>query len=85
MITKICEKCDAEMKLVPAGFSRAKNKPYSAFWSCDKRNSGCGATARAEGEAAAPAPSGVADDRLEAIDKKLDELIGLVKANGEGS
>lgn len=79
MITKICEKCEAEMRLIPAGFSRAKNKPYSAFWSCDKRNGGCGATARAEGEAAAAAPSGVNPDRLAAIEKKLDEIIGLIK------
>jgi len=82
MITKICEKCDAEMKLIPAGFSRAKNKPYSAFWSCDKRNGGCGATARAEGEAAAAA-SGAADDRFAAIEKKLDEIIGLLKTIGK--
>jgi len=79
MITKICEKCDSEMKLIPAGFSRAKNKPYSAFWSCDKRNGGCGATARAEGEAAA-APAGPADDRFAAIEKKLDEITGLLKS-----
>ncbi len=82
MITKICEKCDSEMRLVPAGFSRAKNKPYSAFWSCDKRNGGCGATARAEGEAAG-VPAGAADDRLAAMEKKLDELIGLVRTIGE--
>src|SRR3989344_1809674 len=41
MVTKICEKCDKEMKLIPAGFSRAKNKPYAAFWTCDARNGGC--------------------------------------------
>ncbi|MFA6603364.1 MAG: hypothetical protein WCT10_00815 [Patescibacteria group bacterium] len=81
MITKICEKCDSEMKLIPAGFSRAKNKPYSAFWSCDKRNGGCGATARAEGEAAAAGPvmAPGQPDRLVAIELKLDEIIGLLK------
>jgi len=79
MITKICEKCEAEMKLVPAGFSRAKNKPYSAFWSCDKRNGGCGATARAEGdEAAGSAAGAVGSDRLASIERKLDEIIGLI-------
>jgi hypothetical protein len=78
MITKICEKCDSEMKLVPAGFSRAKNKPYSAFWSCDKRNGGCGATARAEG-GAAPAPAGGDEGRLVAIEQKLDEILGMLK------
>ncbi len=85
MITKICEKCEAEMKLIPAGFSRAKNKPYSAFWSCDKRNGGCGSTARAEGEAAAPAAPAVLDDRLAAIERKLDEVIALVKGLGGGN
>ncbi|MDD5252103.1 MAG: hypothetical protein PHT12_05750 [Patescibacteria group bacterium] len=78
MITKICEKCESEMKLVPAGFSKAKNKPYSAFWSCDKRNGGCGATARAEGEAASAAP-GASPDRLAAIERKLDEIVELLK------
>ncbi len=83
MITKVCEKCDKEMRLVPAGFSKAKNKPYSAFWSCDTRNGGCGATARAEGEAAGPAPEmmgGSSPDRLASIERKLDEIIGLIKA-----
>lgn len=86
MIVKTCERCEMEMRLVPAGFSRAKNKPYSAFWSCDKRNGGCGATARAEGEAgeAAPAaygaPSRQDPDRLAAIEAKLDEILALLKA-----
>jgi hypothetical protein len=87
MMTKVCEKCDHEMRLIPAGISKTKNKPYAAFWSCDQRNGGCGATARAEGEAAMPAPamSGSGDeryamqDRLSAIEAKLDELISLVK------
>lgn len=80
MNTKICERCDKEMRLVPAGFSQKKNKAYSAFWSCDKRNGGCGATARAEGEDAAAAPSGQNHtDRLGAIEAKLDEVIALIK------
>lgn len=80
MIVKTCEKCDMEMRLVPAGFSRAKNKPYSAFWSCDKRNGGCGATARAEGEAAEAEPQqGAGGDRLAAMDAKLDEILALLK------
>ncbi len=79
MTTKICEKCDKEMKLIPAGFSKAKNKPYSAFWACDARNGGCGATAKAEGEAAGAAPTAVGNDRLAAIEAKLDEVIGLLK------
>jgi hypothetical protein len=78
MTTKVCEKCDHEMKYVPAGFSRAKNKPYQAFWSCDKRGGGCGATANAEGEAAKVA--GALPDQLSVIEGKLDEIIGLVKA-----
>lgn len=83
MVTKVCEKCDMEMKLIPAGFSKAKNKAYSAFWSCDSRNGGCGATARAEGEAASAAPGvpqGVSQDRIAGIEKKLDEIIALIKA-----
>lgn len=76
---KVCEKCDMEMRLVPAGFSKAKNKPYSAFWSCDTRNGGCGATARAEGEAAAEAPVAGGPDRLAAIERKLDEILALLK------
>lgn len=80
MITKVCEKCDAEMRLIPAGFSRTKNKPYSAFWTCDKRNGGCGATARAEGEAASAGPAmAPGQDRLAAIELKLDEIIGMLK------
>jgi hypothetical protein len=83
MITKICEKCDSEMKLVPAGYSRAKNKPYPAFWSCDKRAGGCGATSRAEGGAAAVAPAGAEADRLAAIEQKLDEILLLIKTGGD--
>jgi hypothetical protein len=78
MLSKICEKCDREMRLIPAGFSKAKNKPYGAFWTCDARNGGCGATARAEGEAAAADP-GAAPDRLSAIERKLDEIIALLR------
>lgn len=85
MVTKVCEKCDMEMKLIPAGFSKAKNKAYSAFWTCDSRNGGCGATARAEGEAASAGatgvgPQGVSQDRIAGIEKKLDEIIALIKA-----
>lgn len=79
MVTKVCEKCDKEMRLVPAGISKAKNKPYAAFWSCDTRSGGCGSTARAEGEAAQPAPTGAGDDRLSAIERKLDEVIAMLK------
>ena len=87
MITKLCEKCESEMRLIPAGFSKAKNKAYGAFWSCDKRNGGCGSTARAEGEAAQAAPSvpggyeqqPISQDRLANIERKLDEIIGLIK------
>jgi hypothetical protein len=83
MVTKVCEKCDMPMRLIPAGFSKAKNKAYAAFWSCDQRNGGCGATARAEGEAAQAAPEmpgGGSGDRLAAIERKLDDIIGMLKA-----
>lgn len=76
MLTKVCEKCDNAMKLIPAGFSKAKNKPYSAFWTCDSRNGGCGNTARAEGEAASV---GAPPDRLTNIEAKLDEILSLLK------
>lgn len=84
MITKICEKCDSEMRLVPAGVSKRTGKPYSAFWSCDKRNGGCGSTARAEGEAAQAAPvmdgvQPVSVDRLKGIEDKLDEILDLLR------
>jgi hypothetical protein len=83
MMTKICERCDKEMKLVPAGVSRKTNKSYSAFWSCDSRSGGCGNTARAEGEAASPAPfadgAPVSSERLDAIERKLDEIIEMLK------
>ncbi len=93
MMTKVCEKCDKEMRLVPAGTSKKTGKPYSAFWSCDARNGGCGATARAEGEAASSGmgyesgfgggyvsggPTG--NDRLAALEAKVDELLALVRA-----
>ncbi len=72
------------MRLVPAGISKRTGKPYSAFWSCDKRNGGCGETARAEGEAAQAAPAvgvaqPVAPDRLAAIEGKLDEILDLLR------
>ena len=83
MVHKVCEKCDKEMKLVPAGVSRTKNKPYAAFWSCDARNGGCGATAKAEGDAAMAAPmvqNVVPQERLDAIERKLDEVIVMLQA-----
>jgi hypothetical protein len=99
MMTKVCEKCDKEMRLVPAGTSKKTGKPYSAFWSCDARSGGCGATARAEGEAAAgssgmgydpgfggfgAAASGpTSNDRLAAMEAKIDELLELVRAMKE--
>ncbi len=67
------------MKYVPAGFSRSKNKPYSAFWSCDARSGGCGATARADAEPSI-AENSAATDRLASIERKLDEILGLLKA-----
>ena len=83
MTTKVCEQCDKEMKLVPAGFSKTKNKPYSAFWSCDKRNGGCGATANASEEEGGGRPAGQASEgnsaslvaKIDAIDRKLDALL----------
>ncbi len=80
MLQKVCEKCDKEMKFVPAGFSRAKNKPYSAFWSCDRRNGGCGATARAEGDELPVMVPAAGPDRLAAIEGKLDEILGLLRS-----
>jgi hypothetical protein len=78
MTTKICEKCENEMKLVPAGFSAPKNKAYASFWSCDKRNGGCGATAKAEGEEAERAPAPVHTNHLAVIEQKLDTLTEMV-------
>lgn len=31
---KICPRCGANMKRVPAGTSKKTGKPYNAFWSC---------------------------------------------------
>ncbi len=30
----ICEQCQNEMKLIPAGTSKKTGKPYKSFWSC---------------------------------------------------
>ncbi|MEA3249652.1 MAG: hypothetical protein U9Q03_04845 [Patescibacteria group bacterium] len=84
MNIKICERCDREMRLIPAGVSKKTNKPYMAFWTCDKRNGGCGETARAEGEAAQSAPipaeaQPISQDRLISIEQKLDEILSLIK------
>jgi len=76
-----------EMRLIPAGISKAKNKPYSAFWTCDKRTGGCGATANAEGEnSAAPAAQSrsaanatAQPDRLASIESKLDRILELLE------
>ena len=46
--TPFCEGCERDMSLVPAGVSKKTGKPYNAFYSCDKRNGGCGKTQNAE-------------------------------------
>lgn len=89
MNTRVCERCDREMRLVPAGTSKKTGKPYSAFWSCDQRSGGCGNTARADEVDAESgggpvttfsAPrAGANDARLAAIEEKLDQLIELVR------
>ncbi len=84
MLVKTCERCDAEMKYVPAGFSRAKNRPYPAFWSCDKRAGGCGATARAEA-GAMPVGRDAGEARLAAMEAKLDEILAVLKRGAEGA
>ncbi|HCC22126.1 hypothetical protein A2480_00865 [Candidatus Uhrbacteria bacterium RIFOXYC2_FULL_47_19] len=86
-LTKICEQCDTEMRLIPAGISKTKNKPYSAFWTCDKRTGGCGATANAEGEGtvspvvqSCPAAKTIVQpDRLASIESKLDRILELLE------
>jgi len=86
-LTKVCEQCDMEMRLIPAGISKAKNKPYSAFWTCDKRNGGCGTTANAEGEnviapavqSRSTAKATVQPDRLISIESKLDRILELLE------
>ena len=102
--TKNCDRCNMAMRLIPAGISKKTNKPYSAFWTCDKRGGGCGATASggdsggtefAPTQYAAPSAAPSADpygdpfatatagpsqnDRLKAIEEKLDTLIQLAK------
>ncbi len=104
MLTKVCEQCDKEMKLIPAGVSKKTGKPYSAFWSCDTRAGGCGKTARSEEASAAIQPTNygggefdfggypeassrpvaggaVSDERLKAIETKVDEILALLKNN----
>jgi hypothetical protein len=90
MNVKVCERCDREMRLIPAGVSKKTGKPYNAFWTCDARNGGCGETARAEGDAAqaAPmaggfgggaAPAPASSEQLNRIEQKLDEVLSIVK------
>jgi hypothetical protein len=91
MLEKICERCDQTMRLIPAGISKKSGKPYNAFWTCDKRNGGCGETARAEGEAAQAAPTpgqasfgggGVrpaSNEQLNRIEEKLDQILSIIK------
>ncbi len=77
------------MRLIPAGISKKTGKPYNAFWTCDKRNGGCGETARAEGEAAQAAPQGMqagfgggrpaSNEQLNRIEEKLDQILSIIK------
>jgi hypothetical protein len=88
MIQKICERCDREMRLIPAGTSKKTGKPYNAFWTCDKRNGGCGDTARAEGEAAAAEPQAspafgsppANQGQLARIEEKIDQILRIIGA-----
>lgn len=44
-----CEKCNQDMKLIPAGVSKKTQKPYDAFYSC--QNKDCNFTKNAGAEA----------------------------------
>lgn len=79
-VTRVCKRCDSEMKLIPAGFSRTKNKPYNAFWTCDKRNGGCGATESASPSEGANASANGADAGLMARVATLETKVEFLMA-----
>lgn len=70
MISKICPKCDAEMKLIPKGVSKVNKKPYNAFWACDARNGGCGHKVSADAIDESPSPTHKTD-----LEKLVNELL----------
>jgi hypothetical protein len=95
MNTKICVQCDQEMKMVPAGVSKKSGKAYPAFWSCDKRSGGCGATATSNEEwdgggagassshmsAGGPVAGGQLEARLASLEQKVEEILRLVRGS----
>ncbi len=79
-----CEQCGANVKFIPAGISRKTGKPYSEFYSCEKR---CGWTWR-EGKENKPVAETNRDiillEEIKAINTRLDKLIVyLIKKLGK--
>ena len=64
-----CNKCQKEMKLVPAGTSKRTGKPYDAFYSCGRE---CGETAKA-GQVYTP-PETAPEDKVKEMADKIDNI-----------
>ena len=84
--TPICSACEMEMKLVPAGISQRTKKPYNAFYSCDKRAGGCGATQNCDSGAETTAPKSAkwsSIEELEARVSAIEEKLGMKEVSVE--
>ena len=64
--TMQCNKCQKEMKLVPAGVSKRTGKKYDAFYSCDRE---CGETAKA-GQVYTP-PETAPEDKVQEMAERI--------------
>lgn len=77
-----CKICNSEMKLIPAGVSKATGKPYQSFMACPNK---CRTPLN---NTKAPNPYSVEFNAIrgqfEDLNKRLDSLADYLKAHFDG-
>ena len=90
-----CVKCQKELRVIPAGVSKASGKPYPAFYVCDNKCNLRGLMdTRVEGSPDAPGrptqrPQSedgfkIMSEEFIALKQKIDELIKTIEDNVTG-